>query len=101
MAGKEIWFRRGDGTEMCCTEGSVAFGLMDKDGSFTLIDGPAGAAVAPDANAEQEPEDLLKLTVKQLYERAALSDVPVTEKMKKAELIAAIQESQAKTATAE
>lgn len=96
MAEKEIWFRRGDGTEMCCTEGSVAFGLMSKDGSFTLIDGPGGAA-APEEPAAAA-DDLSQLTVKQLYERAAMSDVPVTEKMKKAELIAAIE---AKAATAE
>lgn len=108
MTGNEIWFRSSDGTEKCCNEGSVAFGLMEKDGSFTKIDGPGGDEVlrdpaagrmlgAGDSNDKPAPIDLSALTVKQLYERAALMDVPVTERMKKADLIAAIEARLAET----
>lgn len=87
---KEVWFRRGDGVEFASSEGTVAFDMMSKDGAFVRIDGPgAKPATAP---VKQEGEDLSKLTVKQLQERAALLDVPLTKEMKKAEIIAAIQE---------
>jgi hypothetical protein len=93
MAGKEVWFRGSDGFERCCEEGSVAFDLMTKDGSFTPIDGPGGSEskAAPDENAESKPIDLSKMTKKQLLEHAALLDVPVTDKMKNADIIAAIE----------
>jgi hypothetical protein len=103
MSGKEVWFRSSDGTEKCCNEGSVAFGIMSKDGSFTPISGPGGeeltgrTSLAPDTNAEKKPVDLNELTVKQLQERAALLDVPATPKMKKADLIAAIEAKLAET----
>lgn len=93
---KEVWFRRSDGLELVSEDGSESHRQMVADGSFVEIEGPGGADVPADPAAAAD--DLSKLTVKQLYERAAMSDVPVTEKMKKAELIAAIE---AKAATAE
>jgi hypothetical protein len=53
MAGKEAWFKSSDGSEISCNEGSVAYGLMTNDGSFTRIDGPGGEKIA---KAEPEPE---------------------------------------------
>lgn len=82
---KEIVFRRGDGVEFTVEEGSAAFELMSTDGSFRRLDEEGEPAA-------QDPEDLSKLTVKQLQEKAALLDVPITKEMKKAEIIAAIEE---------
>lgn len=86
---KEVWFRDSGGRDLSCNEGSVAFDLMTKDGSFVRIDGPGAEAPAP--AAEPEGEDLSKLTKKKLYELAVERDVPVTAKMSKAEIIAAIE----------
>ena len=93
---KEVWFRRSDGLELVAEDGSESHRQMVADGSFVEIAGPGGADVPAEPAAAVD--DLSTLTVKQLYERAALSDVPVTEKMEKAELIAAIE---AKAAIAE
>lgn len=82
---KEIVFKRGDGTEFTVEEGSAAFELMSADGSFRRLD-EEGEPVG------DQKEDLTKLTVKQLQEKAALLDVPITKEMKKAEIIAAIEE---------
>lgn len=90
MSGKEIWFRDGNGVERSCDEGSVAHELMSKDGTFMRIDGPGGDAAAA-AAAEGAGTNLSKLSKKQLFELAAQNDVPVDEKMTKAELIAAIE----------
>lgn len=52
--GSEIWYLTGDGRKVCCSEGSVAHGLMEKDGTFTLIeiDGEPQPASVKDAAAD-------------------------------------------------
>lgn len=41
-AGQEVWFRKSDGHEVSCNEGTVAFDLMEKDGSFERLDAQGG-----------------------------------------------------------
>lgn len=50
---KEAWFKTSDGREVVCNEGSVAFDLMSKDGSFSRI---GGSGVVPEPSAETETE---------------------------------------------
>lgn len=78
-------FKRGDGAEFIVDEGSVAFDLMTKDGGFTLVREDAEPEPAGDG-----PVDLSKLSKKQLFEEAAIRDIPVTDKMTKDQIIEAI-----------
>lgn len=94
MAGKEVWFRASDGREISCNEGSVAFGLMSKDGAFTRI-GDDGEAIAPATDAEL---DLSKLKRAELLEYAAGKGIEVNPKLKNADIIAVIEAAQAATA---
>lgn len=84
-----VEFLRSDGIGFSAEEGSPAFELMAKDGAFTRLDPADGEPVA--AAAESDSTDLLSLTKKQLYEEATLRNVPVTDKMTKPEIIAAIE----------
>ena len=97
---KELWFKRSDGIEISCVEESATHEQMLKDGAFIEITGPGGTAVK---TGEQEPDefDLTQLTKKQLFEHAALNDVPVTDKMTKAQIIEAIEEKAAEKTEAD
>lgn len=100
MAKEIIWFRSTDGKNLSCTEGSVAFDLMSKDGSFTRIPSPGEDPVEKEGADDDNKLDLTKLSRQQLFEHAALNDVPVTARMKNVEIIAAI-EAKATTPSAE
>lgn len=60
---REVWFINSGGHRISCNEGSVAFDLMSKDGTFTLVevDGERQpvSAIEPvqdhDPDAEAEP----------------------------------------------
>lgn len=56
MPEKEAWFKNSEGVEFSCNEGSVAFDLMAKDGSFTRIDGSGGGDIEPQPEPEIQTE---------------------------------------------
>lgn len=97
MAGKEVWFRASDGREISCNEGSVAFGLMEKDGAFTRI-GDDGEAIAPAADAKL---DLSTLKRAELLEYAAGKGIEVNPKLKNADIVAVIEAAEKEAETEE
>lgn len=89
-----VEFLRSDGIGFSAEEGSPAFELMEKDGSFTRV--VPVPSVEPDLNAKQ---DLSSRTKKELFNLAVERDVPVTDKMTKAEIIEAIEAAPSKEET--
>lgn len=95
MGAREALFKTGDGRDMVCPVGSVAYDLMSKDGSFTLvsIDGERQpvSAVEPDTTAE--PKKLSKMKKAQLVAYAEeIGCTVVPDGMTNAQIIKAIEE---------
>lgn len=101
MAGKEVWFRSSSGHEIACNEGSVAYGLMDRDGSFTRIPGPGEERFEPDPHAVPAPPDFAAMKRAQLLEYAAGKGIEVNPKLKNADIIAVIEAAEAAAETTE
>lgn len=81
-----VKFISGEGLEEEVEETSMAAEIM-RNAGFRQI----GNDGVPDAAAGEESGDLSKLTKKQLFDLAVTRDVAVTDKMSKAEIIAAIE----------
>lgn len=96
----EIWFRRGDGVEISCVEGSASHELMAKDGAFKQIELPVGVETAESATPEaaDTPEaagtpDYSGLKKDELLAKAAELGIDLVEsEMTKAKILAAIEE---------
>lgn len=97
-----LWFRRGDGVEFCCVEGSTTHERLIEDGfelisgTVTQTDAPAETDAPPEPAATNTPadpiRDLTKLSKADLVVIAKeLGLAPVPDSHSKAKIIAAIE----------
>ncbi|MCC6328985.1 MAG: hypothetical protein IT174_10745 [Acidobacteria bacterium] len=96
---KELWFKRSDGIEFACVEGSETHQLMERDGAFRRVEettpSPEADDTDPQTGGELVKKPLAKMNKTELLAEAAEIGVTIedADAVTKAQIIAAIGET--------